>query len=70
MDQSHFEASQCAQVLGSNRDGERAAGAQTISGRDPEGRPVRGKYKTRRNQKIIKNLVKKGLVIMRFYDDS
>ena len=29
-----------------------------------------GGYKTRKNQKIVINLIKRGLKIMRFYDDS
>ena len=29
-----------------------------------------GEYKTRRNQKNVRNLIKRGLEIMRFYDDS
>ena len=41
MDQSHFEASPCPQVIGSAQDGERAAWAEAISGRDPGSRPMR-----------------------------
>ena len=37
---SHFEASQCPQVIGSAQDGERAAGAETIYGQDPGSRPM------------------------------
>ena len=40
MSQSHFEASQCPQVLGSAQDGETAPWAEAISGRDPESRPM------------------------------
>ena len=43
MDQSHFEASQCPQVIGSAQDGERTAGAKAISGQDPGSRPMRGR---------------------------
>ena len=39
--QSHFEASQCPQVVGSVQDGERAGWAEAISGRDPGSRPMR-----------------------------
>ena len=38
---SHFEASQCPQVIGSAQDGERATGDQVISGQDPGSRPIR-----------------------------
>ena len=41
MDQSHVEASQGPQVVGSAQDGERDAWAEAISGRDPESRPMR-----------------------------
>ena len=40
MDQSHFEANQCPQVLGSAQDGETAPWAEAISGRDPRSRPM------------------------------
>ena len=60
MGQSHFEASQCPQVLGSNRDGEKAAGAQAISGRDPGGRPVRGRVENAQKSKNRQKSVKKG----------
>ena len=43
MDQSHFEASQCPQVVGSAQDGEMAPWAEAISGRDPGSRPMRGR---------------------------
>jgi hypothetical protein len=33
------------------------------------GQCARG-YKTRKNQKIVQNLIKRGLKIMRFYDDD
>ena len=51
IDQNHFEASQCPQVLGSNTNGEKAAGAQAISERDPEGRPVRGRIENAQESK-------------------
>ena len=38
-------------MLGSNRDGEKAAGAQAISGRDPGGRPVRGRVENAQESK-------------------
>ena len=41
--ENHFEASQCAEVVGSAQDGERAAGAETISGQDPGNRKMRGR---------------------------
>ena len=41
--QIHFEARQCAEVVGSAQDGERAAGAEAISGQDPGSRPMRGR---------------------------
>ena len=41
MDQNHFEASQCAQVLETAQDGETAAWAEATSGRDPVSRPMR-----------------------------
>ena len=41
MDQNHFEASQCPQVVGSAQDGERVAWAEVISGRDPGSMPMR-----------------------------
>ena len=40
---SHFEASQCARVVGSAQDGERAARAKAISGQDPGSRPMHGR---------------------------
>ena len=43
MDQSHSEASQCPQVLGSAQDGETAPWAEAISGRNPESSPMRRK---------------------------
>ena len=41
MDQSHFEASQCPQVVGSAQDGERAGWAEAIAGSDPGSRQMR-----------------------------
>ena len=41
MDQSHFEASKCPQVVGSAQDGEMAPWAEAISGSDPGSRPMR-----------------------------
>ena len=38
---SDFGASQCAKVVGSAQDGERAARAKAISGQDPGSRPMR-----------------------------
>ena len=43
MGQNHFEASQCPEVVGSAQDGERAAGAEAISGHYPGSRPMRGR---------------------------
>ena len=60
LSQSHFEASQCPQVLGSNRNGEKAAGAQAISGRDPGGRPVRGRVENAQKIKNRQNSDEKG----------
>ena len=43
MGQSHVEASQCPEIIGSAQDGARAAGAETISGQDPGSKPMRGR---------------------------
>ena len=48
---SHFEASQCPQVVGSAQDGERAAGAEAISGHDPGSRPMRGRVENAQESK-------------------
>ena len=40
LDQNHFEASQCPQVLGSAQNGKTAPWAEVISGRDPESKPM------------------------------
>ena len=60
MDQNHFKESQCPQVLGSNRDGEKVAWAQAISGRDPGGRPVRGRVLNAQESKNRQKSDKKG----------
>ena len=60
MDQSHFGASQCPQVLGSNRDGGKPAGAQAISGRDPGGRTVRERVENAQESKNRPKSDKKG----------
>ena len=60
MDQSHFGASQCPQVLRSARDGERAAGAEAISGHDPGSRPVRERVQNAQESKNRQKSNKKG----------
>ena len=47
-------------MLGSNRDGEKAAGAQAISGRDPGGRPMRGRVLNALNSENRQKSNKKG----------
>ena len=47
-------------MLGSARDGERAAGAGVISGRDPGGRPVRGRVQNAQESKNHPKSDKKG----------
>ena len=59
-----------SQVLGSNRNGEKAAGLKPYPDVIQEAGQSAGGYKPHRNQKIVKNLIKRGLKIMRFYDDS
>ena len=58
--QSHFEASQCPQVLGSAQDGERAGWAEPISGRDPGSRPMRERLlnaqESENRQKSVKKM--------------
>ena len=60
MGQSHFEASQCPQVVGSAQDGERALWAEAISGRDPGSRPMRRRVlnalKPENRQKVDKKM--------------
>ena len=55
---NHFGASQCPQVIGSAQDGERAAGAEAISVRDPGSRPMRRRVEnaieSENRQKTIK----------------
>ena len=63
MGHSHFEASQCPQVIGSAQDGERAAGAKAISGQDPGSRPMRGRVENaldseNRQKSVRKNVWK------------
>ena len=60
MDQSHFEASPCPEVIGSATDGERAAWAEAISGRDPGSRPVRGRVENAQESKNLQKSDKKG----------
>ena len=47
-------------MLGSNRDGEKAAGAQAISGRDPGDSPVHGKVENAQESKNRQKSDKKG----------
>ena len=57
-------------MVGSAQDGERAPWGEDISGRDPESRPMRRRVlKTLKPENRQKSL-KKGLGIMRFYDDN
>ena len=60
MGQCHFEASQCARVVGSAQDGERADRAKAISGQDPGSRPMRLRVEiaqeSENRQKSIKKL--------------
>ena len=60
MDQSHFEASPCPEVIGSATDGQRAAWAEAISGRDPESRPVRGRVLNALKSENLQKSSKKG----------
>ena len=60
MGQSHFGASQCPQVVGSATDGERAAGAEAISGQDPGSRPMRGRVENAQESENLQKSVKKG----------
>jgi len=48
----------------------RLPGLKPYPGGIQEANQCAGGYKTRRNQKIVKNLIKRGLEIMRFYDDD
>ena len=57
---SHFEASQCPQVIGSAQDGERAAGAKPISGQDPGSRPMRRRIEIAQESENRHKSVKKG----------
>ena len=57
---SHFEASQCPQVIGSAQDGERAAGAKAISGQDPGSRPMRRRVENALESENRQKSVKKG----------
>ena len=60
MGQNHFEASQCPEVVGSVQDGERAAGAEAISGQDPSSRPMHGRIENAQESENLKKSVKKG----------
>ena len=60
MGQSHFETRQCAEVVGSAQDGERAGWAEAISGRDPASRPMRGKVLNALNSENRQKSDKKG----------
>ena len=57
--QSHFEASQCPEVIGSAQDGERAAGAEAISGQDPGSRPMRGRVENAQESENRQKSIKK-----------
>ena len=64
---NHFEASQCARVVRSAQDGERAAGAKAISGQDPGSRPMRlrveiAQESENRHKSIIKRLGNYGIL--------
>ena len=47
-------------MIGSAQDGERAAGAEAISGQDPGSRPVRGRVENALESKNLQKSVKKG----------
>ena len=57
---NHFEASQCARVVGSAQDGERAAGAKAISGQDPGSRRMRRRVENVLESENRQKSVKKG----------
>ena len=57
---NHFEASQCPEVVGSAQDGERAAGAETISGQNPGSRPMRGRRENAQESENRQKSIKKG----------
>ena len=69
MDQSHSEAGQCPQVLGSAQDGERAPWAEAITGRDPVSRPMHRRVLNALKPENRKKSINK-LEIIRFYDDN
>ena len=58
--QNHFEASHCPEVIGSAQDGERAAGAEAISGQDPGSRPMRGRVENAQESENRHKSVKEG----------
>ena len=60
MGHSHFEASQCPQVIGSVQDGERAATAKAISGQDPGSRRMRGRVEIVQESENRQKHFKKG----------
>ena len=46
-------------MVGSTQDGERAAGAEVISGQDPGSRPMRGRVENALDSKDLQKSVKK-----------
>ena len=58
--ESHFEASQCPEVVGSAQDGERAAGAEAISRHDPGSWPMRGRVENAQESENRQTSIKKG----------
>ena len=57
---NHFGANQCPQVLGFAQDGERVAGAETISGQDPGSRPMRRRVENALDSENLPKLGKRG----------
>ena len=47
-------------MVGSAQDGERAAGAEAISGQDPGSRPMRGRVENAQESKNQQKSIKKG----------
>ena len=57
---SHFEASQCPQVIGSAQDGGRAGGAKAISGQDTGSRQMRRRIENALESENDPKSIKKG----------
>ena len=61
MGESHFETSQCPQVIGFAQDGERPAGDETISGQDPGNKPMHRRVENAQESENRQKSIKKNI---------